>query len=157
MTLLARYAAFVAERHPFALKPALTSLKPLVAATSDIDALREPLRKALESSLALALAPDVEVGNVPETTPGVNVSERLHQAVREVIDASDGFLRREAIAASLSKTLGRTAVAHVRVNPDIVGGVIVRVGDYVKDGSVRRSLGLLKSKQIGRASCRERV
>lgn len=54
----------------------------------------------------------------------------------------------EAIAASLSRTLGRTAVAHVRVNPDIVGGVIVRVGDYVKDGSVRRRLGVLKSKLV---------
>lgn len=54
----------------------------------------------------------------------------------------------EAITASLSKTLGRTAVAHVRINPDIVGGVIVRVGDYVKDGSVRRRLGLLKAKLV---------
>jgi F-type H+-transporting ATPase subunit delta len=54
----------------------------------------------------------------------------------------------EAISASLSKTLGRTAVATVKVNPDIVGGVIVRVGDYVKDGSVRRRLGLLKSKLV---------
>lgn len=54
----------------------------------------------------------------------------------------------EAIAASLSKTLGRTAVAHVRINPEIIGGVIVRVGDYVKDGSVRRRLGLLKSKLV---------
>ena len=54
----------------------------------------------------------------------------------------------EAIAASLSKTLGRTAVAHVRVNPDIIGGVIVRVGDFVKDGSVRRRLGVLKSKLV---------
>ncbi len=54
----------------------------------------------------------------------------------------------EAIAASLSKTLGRTAVPHVRINPDIVGGVIVRVGDYVKDGSVRRRLGMLRSKLV---------
>ncbi len=56
-----------------------------------------------------------------------------------------------AIAASLSTTLGRTAVAQVRVNPDIIGGVIVRVGDYVKDGSVRRRLGLLKSKLVQQA------
>jgi F-type H+-transporting ATPase subunit delta len=54
----------------------------------------------------------------------------------------------EAIAASLSRTLGRTAVPNVRVNPEIIGGVIVRVGDYVKDGSVRRRLGLLKSKLV---------
>jgi F-type H+-transporting ATPase subunit delta len=57
----------------------------------------------------------------------------------------------EAITASLSKTLGRTAVAQVRINPDIVGGVIVRVGDYVKDGSVRRRLGLLKSQLVQQA------
>ena len=54
----------------------------------------------------------------------------------------------EAIAASLSRTLGRTAIPHVRVNPEIIGGVIVRVGDYVKDGSVRRRLGVLKSKLV---------
>ena len=58
----------------------------------------------------------------------------------------------EAIAASLSKTLGRTAVAHVKVNPDIIGGVIVRVGDYVKDGSVRRRIGVLKSKLVQQAT-----
>jgi F-type H+-transporting ATPase subunit delta len=57
----------------------------------------------------------------------------------------------EAITAALSKTLGRTAVAQVRINPDIVGGVIVRVGDYVKDGSVRRRLGLLKSQLVQQA------
>ena len=54
----------------------------------------------------------------------------------------------EAITASLSKTLGRNAVANVRVNPEIIGGVIVRVGDYVKDGSVRRRLGVLRSKLV---------
>ncbi|MEO6487630.1 MAG: thiamine pyrophosphate-dependent enzyme, partial [Thermoanaerobaculia bacterium] len=148
MTLLARYAAFVAERHPFALKPALTSLEPLIATTSDIDALREPLRKALESSLALALAPDVEVGNVPETTPGVNVSERFHQAVREIIDASDGFLRREAIAASLTDEEKRemlrgmilTRAVDNRLKQFFTGGE-VRYGNASFQGKGFRSLG----------------
>ena len=54
----------------------------------------------------------------------------------------------EAIAASLSRTLGRTAVPHVRINPDIIGGVIVRVGDDVKDGSIRRRLGVLRSRLV---------
>lgn len=77
------------------------------------------------------------------------VDENLGRVRAEVTLARDpqpGEL--EAITASLSKTLGRTAVAQVRVNPDIIGGVIVRVGDYVKDGSVRRRLGLLKSKLV---------
>lgn len=80
------------------------------------------------------------------------VDESLGRVRAEVTLARDpqpGEL--EAIAASLSKTLGRTAVAQVRVNPDIIGGVIVRVGDYVKDGSVRRRLGVLKSKLVQQA------
>jgi F-type H+-transporting ATPase subunit delta len=31
-------------------------------------------------------------------------------------------------------------VPHVRVNPEIIGGVIVRYGDRVLDGSLRRRL-----------------
>jgi F-type H+-transporting ATPase subunit delta len=80
------------------------------------------------------------------------VDERLGRVRADITLARDpepGEV--EAIAASLSKTLGRTAVAQVRVNPDIIGGVIVRVGDYVKDGSVRRRLGLLKSKLVQQA------
>jgi len=57
----------------------------------------------------------------------------------------------EAIAAAISTTLGRQAVAQVRINPEIIGGVIVRVGDYVKDGSVRRRLGMLKSRLVQQA------
>ena len=101
--LLGRFAAFVAERHPFALRPALAALdQAMQSGTGDPESLREPLGRALEAALAEALAPTTEVSNVPETTPGVSVNERLHQAVREVIDACDGFLRREAIAASLT-------------------------------------------------------
>ncbi|HUP46817.1 MAG TPA: thiamine pyrophosphate-dependent enzyme, partial [Thermoanaerobaculia bacterium] len=100
--LLGRFAAFLAERHPFALRPALASLERVIGEGSDIDAIREPLRQALEPALAEALAPSTEIVHVPETTPGVSVNERLHEAVREVLDACDGFLRREAIARSLT-------------------------------------------------------
>src|SRR5207245_2745211 len=39
---------------------------------------------------------------IPETTPGVSGSERLQQAVSEVIDACRGFFRREEIVESLT-------------------------------------------------------
>ena len=51
---------------------------------------------------------------------------------------------RAAIAAQLSRRLGRQVVPHVSVRPEILGGVIVRVGDRVMDGSVRRRLGRLR-------------
>jgi F-type H+-transporting ATPase subunit delta len=49
-----------------------------------------------------------------------------------------------AIAATLSRRLGLQVVPHVTVRPEILGGVIVRVGDRVMDGSVRRRLGRLR-------------
>jgi F-type H+-transporting ATPase subunit delta len=35
------------------------------------------------------------------------------------------------------------------VNPAILGGVVVRVGDTVLDGSVRRRLGTLRARLLG--------
>lgn len=96
--LMGRFAAFVAERHPFALKPATAALEQALT-TDDV---RGNLRKLLEPSLAQALVPDAVIPDVPEATPGISVSERLNDAVEEVIEACDGFLAREIIAASLT-------------------------------------------------------
>ena len=71
---------------------------------------------------------------------------RVHARVtvsRELNDAD-----RAALTASLSKALGKTVVPHVSVNAAIIGGVIVRVGDTVMDGSVRRRLGVLKARMV---------
>ena len=111
--LLARFASFVAERHPFALRPAVTALDMAIGGRGaderdpvSIDGLRDPLRRLLMQTLSDFLAPDASAAeklfDVPETTPGVPVGKRLQQAVSEVIDSCDGFLRREAIAASLT-------------------------------------------------------
>jgi F-type H+-transporting ATPase subunit delta len=40
----------------------------------------------------------------------------------------------------LSDLLGKEAIPHVRVKPEILGGVIVRTGDTIYDGSVKRRL-----------------
>ena len=50
------------------------------------------------------------------------------------------------MAAQLSKALGKVVVPHVSVNPGILGGVVVRIGDTVMDGSVRRRLGALRAR-----------
>ena len=44
------------------------------------------------------------------------------------------------IAKRLSALLGKEAIPHVRVNPGILGGIIVRTGDTIYDGSIRRRL-----------------
>ncbi len=55
---------------------------------------------------------------------------------------------REAITASLTKALKKTVVPHVTVDPRILGGIVVRVGDTVMDGSVRRRLGRLRERLV---------
>ena len=49
-----------------------------------------------------------------------------------------------SIARNLSRALGKTVVPHLSVDPTIIGGIVVRVGDTVIDGSVRRRLALLR-------------
>jgi 2-oxoisovalerate dehydrogenase E1 component len=157
--LLARFAAFVAERHPLALRPAVTALdmatggQPIDGDAFAIDALRDPLRRILVQTLTDFLSPDVSAaqklqGSVPETTPGVTVSERLHLAVDEVVESCDGFLRREAIAASLTPDEKReilrgmilTRATDNRLKQFFTGGE-VRYGNASFQGKGFRSLG----------------
>jgi F-type H+-transporting ATPase subunit delta len=44
------------------------------------------------------------------------------------------------IASELSRILGKTVVPHIHVNPDILGGIVVRYGDRIMDASLRRRL-----------------
>lgn len=67
---------------------------------------------------------------------------RVHANVTVARDVTDA--ERTAIAAKLSAKLGKTVVPHVSVNPAILGGLVVKVGDTVMDGSVRKKLSLLR-------------
>ena len=47
---------------------------------------------------------------------------------------------KKIVQQQLSSVLGKEAIPHVRVEPGILGGVVVRTGDTIYDGSVRRRL-----------------
>ena len=49
----------------------------------------------------------------------------------------------QTLAASLSKRLDRTVTPQQVVNPALIGGLVVRAGDVVIDGSVRGKLSQL--------------
>ncbi len=46
----------------------------------------------------------------------------------------------QSVVASLTKKLGKTVVATFTVDAELLGGAVVRVGDRVYDGSLRRRL-----------------
>lgn len=74
---------------------------------------------------------------------------RVHATVTVARETSEE--ERKKIAAQLTKTLGREVVAHLSVDPRILGGVVVRYGDTVMDGSVRKRLATLKSRMLARS------
>lgn len=51
----------------------------------------------------------------------------------------------------LTALLGRTAIPHVRVKPEILGGVVVRAGDTIYDGSLRRRLDGMRRQLLASA------
>lgn len=76
------------------------------------------------------------------------VEGRLHASVTVARDADEA--ERQALQARLSKVFGREVVPHFQVNRSILGGLVVRVGDTVLDGSVRRRLATLRARMAAR-------
>lgn len=54
------------------------------------------------------------------------------------------------IAASLTKELGKEALVRFTADPSLLGGAVVRVGDRVHDGSLRKKLIMLRRQLLNR-------
>lgn len=67
---------------------------------------------------------------------------RIHASVA-IARAPDEALKR-SVAERLSAIIGKEVIPHFRVDERILGGLIVRVGDEVFDGSLRRRLLMLR-------------
>ncbi len=71
---------------------------------------------------------------------------RLH--VNVTLARTPDEAQRREIAADLSRTLGKEVVPHIRVNANIMGGIVVRFGDQVLDGSLKRRLSSLRRQML---------
>ena len=78
------------------------------------------------------------------------VEGRVHAQV--TLASPVGEEQKATIARHLTHTFGSTVVPQVRINPNILGGIIVRVGDRVMDGSVRKRLGILRARMLARTA-----
>jgi F-type H+-transporting ATPase subunit delta len=60
--------------------------------------------------------------------------------------------QRERLLADLRQVLQAEPVLHPHVDPDLLGGLIIRAGDYVYDASVRTELETIQKQLIERSS-----
>lgn len=54
------------------------------------------------------------------------------------------------ISKRLTEMAGKPVVVSTKVDPDLIGGIIIKVGDKVVDGSIKSKLAVLK-RELGRA------
>ena len=103
-----------------------------------LDANAANLVRLLSDNHRLALLP--EIAALYESLR----AQTENRVEAEVISASavnDAQLK--DIAAALKKRLGRDIDLHTRIDPSLVGGIVIRAGDLVIDGSVQGKLRLL--------------
>ena len=71
---------------------------------------------------------------------------RVHAGVT-LMEEPDAGLEKQVIER-LARAIGKEVRAHFRADRGILGGVVVRVGDRIYDGSVRRKLATLRRKLL---------
>jgi F-type H+-transporting ATPase subunit delta len=76
----------------------------------------------------------------------LSAEERKHEVaeVRAAVPLDEGV--RDRLANALSHATGKQVEVNVVVDPNVLGGVVARIGDTVIDGSVRRRLDQLKER-----------
>ena len=72
---------------------------------------------------------------------------RVHALV--TLAREPGKSLRDAVQKRLGQVLDGEIIPHFRADPAILGGVIVRVGDRIHDGSLRRRMVVLRRQMLG--------
>jgi F-type H+-transporting ATPase subunit delta len=106
-------------------------------------------RKALATSQALVLAVVVsgragELENIVDKFVELAVAERAHEVaeVRSAVPLSDEDVER--LRDALSRSTRKNVEVKVIVDPEVMGGIVTKMGDLVIDGSVRHRLDQLR-------------
>jgi F-type H+-transporting ATPase subunit delta len=77
-------------------------------------------------------------------------TNRMRVLVRTAVPLPDD--QRERLLGELREMYHREPVLEMRVDPELLGGLVVRVGDHVLDGSVRTRIETIRNQLIERSS-----
>ncbi|MGA2047609.1 MAG: ATP synthase F1 subunit delta [Terracidiphilus sp.] len=132
------------ELREFFVNPAV----PTVQKVEFLDTLNKKLglRKELRNLLAVLIAND-RIGHVDEVAEAYRrlLQEQLGIRQAEIVTARElGAEERKALVAEVAKLAGAKINASFKLDANILGGTVVRIGSTVYDGSVRGRLDRLK-------------
>ena len=82
---------------------------------------------------------------------GAVIVNRRQQLIPQIASEPTDAMR-VSVEKQLGTITGKRVVTHFVVKPEILGGVIARVGDTVMDGSLVRRLENLRGHMLGRAN-----
>jgi len=132
-------------------------------------ALENPMVKVTEKQAVLSrilprVAPSPQMGrfaNLLLERGRLGLLRGIARAYRQLADARAGQVRARVTSAkplgepeldrvrrALEARTGRKVIIETAVDPELIGGVVARVGDLVLDGSVRARLGELRQKLL---------
>ncbi len=123
-------AVLESDKAPFDDKAALVE-----RALADSDTLAVNLAKLLVRKKRTALAPLIArmFREMDDARRGIS-----HALVRSAVALSAG--EQEAVRDRLSAMTGTNVVLRTEVDPELIGGIVARIGDRVLDGSTRTKL-----------------
>jgi F-type H+-transporting ATPase subunit delta len=91
----------------------------------------------------------------------ITLLRSIARAYRELADARAGQVRATVTSATpiqtgdldrvrraLEKRTGRKVIIETKVDPDLIGGLVARVGDLILDGSVRSQLDEMRRRLL---------
>jgi F-type H+-transporting ATPase subunit delta len=91
----------------------------------------------------------VEKDRETSTAAILNAYHDLRDEQRGIVDATARVAHplseddREALIDALEAHTDKTIRLHVEEEPDLIGGIVIRIGDHVFDGSIRNRLSAL--------------
>jgi F-type H+-transporting ATPase subunit delta len=101
-----------------------------------------------QANFVRILADNERLDVLPEISAAFDALRNEHEGIIDAHIASAYPLNEQQVAdiiATLSEKYGKQVKASVRVQPDLIGGVSIRIGDQVLDTSVRGKLAQLAS------------
>jgi F-type H+-transporting ATPase subunit delta len=103
---------------------------------------------AEQANFVRLLADNERLGVLPEISAEFDALRNEHEGILDAQVASAYPLTQEQLAqivATLAERYGKQVKASVKVQPELIGGVSIRIGDEVIDASVRGKLAQMAS------------